>query len=647
MPSPDELYGSPAATSAPASTPTTGGEQTYMDPEAIYGPAPMGISRGWEQLKEDLPALGGAAAAAPVFATAGAEMGTPFGPPGIAIGGIVGGVVGALVGGAGGKGYQLAYREATGSDKAPDNSYDAAVEIAKAGGEQAVWELGGQLLGKTVLKGIHLVRPKAVEGIEKLSVALEKAGGRFTASMRADSWMLHQLDSLTRGSMTGSGVMKSVDVLNDKALKIIENGIRQNIAKNVTDNLSERELGNLFMDTINGGQAAHKTAVKNMYEGFDTLVPVKTIQNPTTVMEKVGVDEAGRPITRPVTKMTAQVILPVETSSLKSALTPFKEQLERLNYANEDPKTIQVLKDVFSLPDNLSFADAQAYRSSILDTQRNLENAIGKTKITGKINTIVDEMTKAMDAAALKEGPQTLARYEAIKRFAEKGYKAFNDDFVIDLLKAGKANPADIGATLFKVGNEQEIINAKRALRYAAAFGKEQGISYDKTWTQMQSGYLNDVLTRNSKLKEVAAGATQESIQQGMLVSGKDLLKEFTDPKKQRTLAQVFSKEQRDSILELAKVAERVQRKPQGGLGMVASIAQGGMVAGVLTGTFETSKVGSLFLSPYVMAKIMSSPKGSRLLATALETPTNSPLAVPLMSRLAAEAYKANQAEEQ
>lgn len=646
MPSPDELYGSPVNQNRPSTTPATGGQQTYASPESIYGepvvPEGPGLT---EQIIEDLPqTIGGAALAIPMAAE-GAAMGSVVPGAGTVVGGLVGGALGALIGGAGGKGYQMAYQQVTGDPNAPDTSYDAAVGMAKAGAEEAAWELGGGLVGKGLGKGIHLLRPKAVDDIEKLSVTLENAGGRFTAAQRTDSWTVHQLDSLTRGSMTGSGVMKSVDVLNDKALKIIENGIRQNIAKSATDALSAREVGNLFMDTINGGSTAHKTAVKNMYEGFDTLVTPKVTSKPQTVMQQVGVNEAGKPITRPVKTTVQEVIPPVDTTPVKNSIAEFKAQLERINYVGETPESKRLLESVTNLPDRLSFSDAQALRSNLLDAQRNLEGAVGKSKITGKINTIVDEMTKAMDGAALREGPQTLARYEAIKRFAQKGYEAFNNDFVIDLIKAGKANPADIGKTLFRVGNEQEIINAKKALRYAAVYGKDKGISYDKTWSQMQVGYLDDLLTRNSKLKEVTAGATQKTIKEGMVIDGKKLLKEFTKPENQRTLAQAFSKDQREGILELAKVAERVQRKPEGGLSMVASFAQGGMVAGALTGTFEVSKVGSLFLSPYVMAKVMSSPKGSRVMATALETPADHPYASRVMSRLAEEVYKVNQSE--
>lgn len=654
---PEELYGipaanvsSPAATSTPPSTPTTGGAQTYIPPTDVYGQPIQHQGINWEQIKEDMPALAGAAVTAPPFAAAGAETGTAILPgPGTVIGGALGAVIGAGIGGAGGKGYQLAYKEATGSLDAPETSYDAAVQIAKAGGEQAAWELVGQGVGRGAAKAFWYVRPKAVEGIEKLNVALEKMGGKFSAAQRSDSWVLHQLDSLTRGSMSGSGVMKAHDILNEQAIKNLEAFTTQNIAKQVTENLSPKELGTLFMNTVNGGKDGFKTAVGNMYEGFDSLVPPKTILQPQTVMNQSGVDAAGKPIMQPTQQMVSTVIQPVDMTSVKNSLKPLEEQLRAINYTGESSESINLLNSLKGVDDRLSFSNAQALRSNLLDAQRRLQGDVGKTKILGKINDVVDDITKAMDTASANEGPDVLKKYLAIKDYSRKGYEAFNDKFVNKLLEAGKDNPADIGKTLFSIGNEQEIQNAKRAIRYSSQFTKDPAMTYDQVWPKMQAGYLEDVLYRNSSFKGVnlPATATQENIRQLTIPQGKALLDEFTDPAKKRTLASVFTKEQRDSIFQLAQVAERVQRKPQGGLSMVAAIGQGGVIVQTLSGAVNVGKAAITFIPTYAIARIATDPRGAKILATALETPIKNPRAVTAINQLVMEAHKANQSENQ
>lgn len=646
MPTPEELYGSPAASAtAPTSTPTTGGGQTYVPPEDIYGqptPTPNKISSALDQFKEDLPAVGGAAVAAPVFGEVGAGIGTAIAPgPGTIIGGGIGSIIGAWVGGAGGKGYQTVYKELTNAPDAPDNSYDAAVNIAKAGNEQAAWEIGGQLAARGLGKAAFYMRPKAVEGIEKLNVALQNAGGKLSAPQMSDSWLLHQMDSLTRGSMSGSGIMKAHDTLNEQALKTIENGVRQDIAKGVTQNLSGGELGNLFMDTVSGGKAGFKTAVGNMYEGLDTLIPPRV----TGSVQQVGVDASGNPIN----KFVQQTVQPVDMAPVKQSLQPLLNQMKAINYAGESEESKGLLNALTGVDDRLSFSDAQALRSNLLDAQRRLEGNTGKTKVLGKINDVVDQITQAMDTAAANEGPAVLKKYQAIKDYANKGYTTFNNKFVNDLLAAGADNPADIGKRLGQVGNEQQIMDAKRAIRYSSVFNKDPSLSYDAVWPKMQAGYLDDVLNRNSTLKgaNLPPTATQDTVQSLMKTQGSSLLQEFTDPAKQRTLKSFFTKDQRDALFTFAQTAERVQRKPEGGLSMVAKLGQGGVILGMVGGAVDAGKAAVTFIPSYVMAHMLTQPKTAKILAASLETPTKNAKAIPLISRLSAEAVKSNQAVNQ
>ena len=615
MPTPDELYGRKM-------TPTTG---SFKTPESLYGEQEEDKEGILDALVEEFPQTAGGIAGG----IAGAAKGSPAGFPGM----LAGGALGAFIGGAGGKGYQLAYKSATGAEDMPEDSYDAAVKMVLAGAEEAAWDLGGSLGAKALGKAFHAFRPKAVEDVEKLAVKLEKSGGKMTAAQRTDSWIVHQMDSLTRGSLTGSGRMKAIDNLNDAALRNIESELREKIANNVTKNLSDQELGQIFMNTVREGKGAHRTVVNELYSGFDDLVPTKQIE---TVKMIDGFPE-----------IVIKDVKPVSTAAMKKKLTPFKEQLERIKFAGESPDSKKLLKTIFDQDETLSFADAQALRSNLLDAQRNLEGTVGKSKISGKINTVVDELTKAMDGAALSEGGETLAKYQSIKRYANKGFKAFDNEFIANLIVAEKKNPERIGEYIFRTGNVTEINQVKKALRTAAVFGRKKGVSYDKTWKQMQSGYLDSVLRRSGRPADlpVSAGAG-DVMEQGLDISGKKLLTEFSDPKKQRTLAAVFSKEQREGILEYAKIAERIQREPSGGLGMLMQLAQGGAIVGAATGSIDPEEAGLLFITPAVMARVMTNPKGARLLATALRTPADRKIASGTASQLAGMVHRAMQEEE-
>ena len=569
----------------------------------------------------------------------GGIKGAKFGPAGV----IIGSAAGAGLLGGTGKGFQQVYQHFTGSPNAPETSKEAAIGIAKAGAEEAAWDLGGNLALKGLGKLYHLVRPKAVDDISRISMKLEEQGGKLTAAQRTDSWVVHQLDSLTRGSLTGSGTMKEADSLNASALKGIEAQLRTKIAKNATQHLSDTEVGNLFLNTVAGGKDAHKVVVGEMYSGLDDLVPTTVTQR--QVAEEVatgGINPAtGVPGMKTVINTVDVVVKPVKTDKLKEALTPYRNQMEGIQWQGVDSESKTLIEKTFKQDETLSFGDAQALRSNLLDAQRALEKVTGATKASGKLGVAVNELTKAMDMAAWQTSPETLAKYTKIKKQARDGFEVFNDKFIADLIMANKQNPERIGEYIFRTGNVEEVMKAKRAVRLSARY---TGQSSDAVWNQMQKGYLDTLLRRSSTTSELTASTTVQSvIGEGLDVSGSKLIKEITDPKKSRTLEAVFGKKTRDEILDFAVIAERVQRRPEGGLGMLIQLTQGGAVLAVVGGVATLGEASTTLLAPLALAKIMTSEGGAKLLATALKTPKGSKGAALVMvklSKLVADATK-------
>ena len=160
----------------------------------------------------------------------------------------------------------------------------------------------------------------------------------------------------------------------------------------------------------------------------------------------------------------------------------------------------------------------------------------------------------------------------------------------------------------------------------------------------MQKGYLDTLLRRSSTTSKLTAGATTESVVgEGLDVSGSKLIKEFTDPKKARTLEAVFGKKTRDEILDFALTAERVQRRPEGSLGMLIQLTQGSAILALAGGAIEPSVAGTTLITPLVLAKMMTSKGGAKMLATALKTPEGSKAASLIgikLAKLVADATK-------
>lgn len=546
---------------------------------------------------EELPQMAGGM----VGGITGAVKGAAFGPWGAAAGGLFG----ATLGGMGGEAYKQLYQHYVGSPDAPNTSEEAASYILQAGGEEAVYEIGGQIVGRIAGRAFNKLRPKASEGIDELSKLFNKYGGNFTSAQRTDSWLVHQLDGLTRGSLTGSGIMKTSDKLNEKALLNMQQDLSNVIASTATKNLSDVELGQLFLDTVNKGKAAHKVAVNGLYEAFDDMVPVR-----------------------------------VSTNGLKNSARELQGRIDQIAGLGIGDIGKDTLLKVLNLSDEMKFSDAQYLRSTLLDLQRGVKNVAGEEKLYSNLSKFVDEITKAMDSAADTTSPIILDKYQQIKKFARKGYEAFNNDFISAMVKAEKKAPERIGEHIFRAGNVQEVWATRLAIRRAAQFDKT--ISYDAVWQQLQQGYLEGMLHKATTSATVEAGETLAEFEtKSGVASANQLVKYFTDPKLSRTTSAVFSREQRNAIFDFIKTAERVQAKPQGGLGMVMQLAQGGAVAGLATGHVDPVSATSLFIPTAVLAKLMTHPRTSKMLAQAINTKQGAPIAAPLLAKLAGAVYQA------
>jgi hypothetical protein len=83
----------------------------------------------------------------------------------------------------------------------------------------------------------------------------------------------------------------------------------------------------------------------------------------------------------------------------------------------------------------------------------------------------------------------------------------------------------------------------------------------------------------------------------------------------------LFNKGEKDSLMSFLKVAARTQGKIEGGLGMVMQLAQGGAVVGLATGHADPAEAAAIFVTPRVLAHMMTNPRYMRILVKGLSTP--------------------------
>ncbi|TET54263.1 MAG: hypothetical protein E3J54_02515 [Actinobacteria bacterium] len=550
---------------------------------------------------------------------AGATRGIAAAPPHPAakfVGGLVGGTLGAFVGAPLGEGATQVIQTALDMPEGPNSADEVMQRLWNAGKEEAIAEAGGQVAFKILGRAFSPLRGVASKGIDELRSVFNRYGGNFTAAQQTESWLVHQLDGLTRGSLTGSGVMRKADDLNNKALLAWQDDLSEQIAGSASKNLSDREFGELVVNTLQGGKAAHNASVGSMYSRFDELFPS-----------------------------------PVSVKGMKITASNLAEKIKGIAGIGDTELGKDFLGKVGKLNDDLNFSDAQYLRSTLLDIQRGVKDIPEEAALARHIGSFVDDMTKAMDDAAAIGGEESLKKYTTIKKFAKSGYEAFNDKFIVKLLQTGnKESFEKIGEQLFRDGNVAEVVKLRRALRKTAFFEKDirkrasseesfqslesylsgtakeviekpKPMDLDRAWGQIKQGYLENVMAKSLKDAELeAAESLTGFLTRSKTVGASKLLSSFTNPKKIRTLKAILNKNESESLFTFLKAAARVQAKPTGSLGMVMQLAQGGAVVGLVTGHADPSEAAALFIAPAVLARMMVSPRLSRLLVRAATT---------------------------
>ena len=491
------------------------------------------------------------------------------------------------IGGAGGEAFKQIGQHITGSELAPQSSSEAAGRIGRAFMEEAAFEGAGRGVASLFGKIGSSIKPEVKEGFEEFEKSFAEFGGKLSATQRIEhknlaSWAMLTLDGLSRGSITAKGIFKNFDQMNEQALRRMSDELIEEISEVATRNLSDHQVGRLFIESIDTGRGAHSAASAVNYKAVDNL------------SDQFGVS--------------------VNTDSLKQIAAKWKDKFARTGNVGKGEIASTEIDKILNLGKDLSFEDAHFMRSSLLGTSRQLE-AAGETGISTKIMAdMIEATTKSMDKAGAATGIQEA--YKKASKFHKFGASAFNDKFMVKLLQK---SPERIGETIFRAGNVDQVIKARQALKRASLVSRD--VNFNNTWKQIQEGYMSGLLS--GPLVDDA----------GVPV-GKRILKMFEDKKKLRTMKQTLSGEQLKSLKEFGTIAETVQARPEAGLGMVMQLTQGGAIIGVASGIAPGASAVPIFLGPPIVAKLLTNPKTSGNVIKALTSPVTSPKSTTLLTKL-------------
>ncbi len=276
------------------------------------------------------------------------------------------------------------------------------------------------------------------------------------AAGRAPTWM----EEFLKGSVLSRGIMERFrEVQNKEAI---------DAANKLMDSISSfkgtpEQLGKIVQKGLDDSEAALRAEQNLLYGGLDNITEQVVIPPKpkfTIVLNKNGkplLDKAGRPVMKQVMQPGTTRVMPSMTGLKDFA----REQLEKINkppyFLPKDvaEKSRDAFNTILRNPDHVSFKRMRDMRSVLLSQVRDLDQAMGGSKLglAKKFETLTDQ---SLEDAAKKSGiPGLYNRWRQANEITAEGHRMFEQKLVE---KVAETNDPEFIASLLggnKIGIQQ------------------------------------------------------------------------------------------------------------------------------------------------------------------------------------------------
>lgn len=394
-----------------------------------------------------------------------------------ALGGIVAGPPGALAGSAAGAAIGGALGE-TAEQVTRGEKVDPAI-IAKAGFEEAAWDVGGNLVlkgaGKTLRFGadkLGFTSKDIPDANQAAQSFLQKYGSSLSESARTGNQMDAALEGLVYTPATYD-IFKAKQAEIKDALQTGSKDILQTLVNSPefsqalrSGSSAQRSSGEVLQNFIKQGHTALGESVKPLYKQIFQDVDSKV----TT--------------------------FPIKTWATKELLNP--------SGLTAGQKTI--LNEVKNLPPSLSMENMHDIRSRYLAENRDkyLSESNKDSRASSTISDLITKIDNSMDVSAntLLRG-NTLAEYKKVTKTYREGIQGLQSDAIN---KAMSENPEDVGGFLFKAGNETPIKDLYKSVAAAQTLTKK---SSKDILDSLRFGYLDAMVNTPENMLKFAKDLEQ------------------------------------------------------------------------------------------------------------------------------------------
>ena len=510
-----------------------------------------------------------------------------------------------------------------------------------AGNRQAIYEALGQAGFSAAGYGFKKAMGDNYENIDYIRRIIKQSDGQLTASQVVDGKLVDTVEGLAESAWGGTGLrLQRLD--NAKAIDNYVNSYANNFL-DAADTLPIKAQGRLYKKAVNIANKQHSDLGGQMFTKLDELYEQSYKKTKTVVQTPVKPNEPGfdrYKMLNTTTRVTKkELVEPVQTKNLKSWAERELKKIKGTENLQTDWR-YKEMKKILEMNDRISFTAAQELRSSYLSKLRNFENknlTSYNTKDAGTVKALSSKIDTMLETAARDtQSDEFQEAFRAANSFWKTGKERLSNKFMAGLMIK---NPEEVGAAIFKTGNQTEIQQARIALRYAQKItkGSAKPINFDKTWQTMQAGYLKNILggatdTTATQLtqagtEKIAQGVAQDVASREMNITN---LKRMFIPNTpaNETFKAAFTKSQRQGIKQFIDALEFAQKRPEGVGSFMVTVSQAQLVL-TLPAVFWASQdanvaslatVGLLTISPAVLSRVLADKDAVRWLAQGMKT---------------------------
>ena len=313
-----------------------------------------------------------------------------------------------------------------------------------------------------------------------------------------------------------------------------------------------------------------------------------------------------------------------DTGAIGVDITPIKQFVQKrlAPEAGFNPEGItERMREMLDRPDVISFAEASSRRSafgSVASTP--IEQFPGEAKgVATKLFALIDDQ---MEVAGKELAPEILQQWRSATALSKMNHSTFNNKLIRSFLK--EQPPEKVFDSAIRNAEPTAIRRVREIMLTVRGGGSK--------WRDIQGLWVNDLLERSVKDDVVSGAALSRAVHK---IGGERLTEIFP------------GKSTRDKFIDLVRVMKLADSDPDSGafkmafrFGQLGGVAGG--VASLTMGVPGLAAASAILLTPAVLAFLVKSRLGQKLLVTGFGAPPGSALATRAFNRLGAILLKEN-----